>query len=280
MSKNDDADDPTRNRAPREPELSEEEIAEAEAAIALATLPEGDPLPPHVREQVEAAARSVLGNRAKAHALKRAREREGIATTSEGRAPRPPSLQSTTGAGSQIIGAVEGRETARPSPLFAWGGWGFAAAAAIALVVSHARSSSSAGAGDRDRGASSAPSVDRVALRGEDGTAGELRYDRTRGTGVVAFAKAPAWDPEHESLELWVALEGDVSLRPVDLIDATSGREASFGEGKPLCHSAVLGDPSAPRCSAIRSVVITREERRGTMIFEDNHAVLRSVTRP
>ena len=248
------------NQDGRGDELSPEEIAEA--AVTLATLPEGDRLPSHVRERIEVRARALLGDRAKAHARKRAEER----TRDDDDVPSR-NLQSTTSAGSQVYGAFDEPAARGPSRLFGWSGWALAAAAAVALfVLSREPSRTSLGASS---GEPAAPSV-RLALEGDGRVAGELRYDPARGTVSLSLTAPPAVDATRESLQLWVAFQGDVAPRPVALLD---GPSLAVGEGARLCQ----GDPSrgAP-CTAIREALVTREALGGSLVFSERKVVLRS----
>lgn len=248
------------NQDERGDELSPEEIAEA--AVTLATLPEGDRLPSHVRERIEVRARALLGDRAKAHARKRAVDR----TREDDEVPSR-NLQSTTSAGSQVYGAFDEPAARGPSRLFGWSGWALAAAAAVALfVVSRGPSRTSVGA---SAGEPAAPAA-RLALEGDGRVAGELRYDPTRGTVALSLTAPPNVDATRESLQLWIAFQGDVAPRPVALLD---GPSLTVGEGARLCQ----GDPSrsAP-CVAIRDALVTREALGGSLVFSERKVVLRS----
>jgi hypothetical protein len=253
-------------------ELSDEEIAEAEAALTLALLPEGDRLPGHVRDRVASDAKSFLDQRAKLHAQTRAESRA--------RSTPPPaarSLQSTTSAGSQVVSAFD--QGAAPAPrsrssaLFGWGGWALAAAAGMALFLAPSRAPSRGGpAGGGAPSASLA--VDAVALRGPGDARGELRYERSEGTGRVTLKGAPTLDPERESLQLWIAFVGDTSPRPVALLGG--GATEAFGAGQPVCVSPRATGDGEPRCAAVREVVVTRETRQGALVLAPERVVLRS----
>lgn len=265
--------------------LSDDEIAEAEAAVTLATLPDGERMPAHVRERVEASAKAVLGKRAKAHALKRAEgnERASVRLAAAGGAPSARSMQSTTSAGSQVA-AIEPEARPRPTPLFAWAGWAFAAAAGIALVVSQSRGPSGHAAG----GGPAAPPqaarvVDQIRLTGAGDAVGEVRYDRNEGTGVLKLSRAPSVDPQREALQLWISFDADRVLRPITLVNDGAGApaaEIAFGAGRPFCQGGLSSEHSAPRCVAIHDVVVTREDRRGALVFEEARAVLRAERAP
>ncbi|CAN5925379.1 hypothetical protein BH11MYX4_BH11MYX4_33750 [soil metagenome] len=238
-------------------ELSDEEIAEAEAAVTLATLPEGDRMPAHVRERVEFRGRAFVGELAKAHARTRAAR----------------NMQSTTGAGSQVVETAEAPVAPRATSLFGWSGWAFAAAATAALFVSLSRGGSASTTAGAPR-----PAEDRVRLSGADRSAGELRYDRASGSGTLTLSGLPKLDAERESLELWIRFDGDSAPRPIALVDASSATLA-LGEGKRLCQ----GDPATARstqgspCVAIRDVLLTREDKRGSLVFREVNVVLRAA---
>lgn len=258
-----------------DPEISDEELAEAAAAVALATLPQDELMPAHVRERVEVAAKAYLGNRAKVHARERAADADRLAAMGEPHGP--PRMQSTTSAGSHVVAPFDETPRARPTSLLAWSGWGLAAAAVIALLAGRlSRSPSSASAGAD--GAFAPSTEERLVLRGAGDVAGELRHDRARGTATVKLTRAPRLDADRESLQLWVVFEGDTAPRPLALLDANG--ETTLGMGQPLCQGSPSAELPAPRCVALREAVVTLEERRGTVVFREDHAVMRGKRSP
>lgn len=264
--------------------LSEEELAEAEAALTLAFLPDGDRLPTKVRERVEADARSFFGQRAKVHAIRRAdnKNREGQERAARGAGAASSKVQSTTSAGAHVVTAFDESPKAAPrsTSLLGWAGWGLAAAACLALFVSQSRTPSRApGSGVEAR---SDRVVDRLSLTGAgvgDGRArGELRYDRALGTGQISITDGPQLDGHLESLQLWIAFDGDASPRAIALLEGAT--ELSFGAGRQVCQSPAASILSGPRCAAVRDVVVTREDKRGTLVFVADRVVLRGGRTP
>ena len=225
--------------------ISDEELTAA--AVTLATLEDGAPLPARVRERVEASGRRVLGERAKHHALRRAFE---------------SNASSTTSAGSQVMVAIHDAAPAPPRRLgaYAWrGGAALAAAAAVMLVVRSRIPSPATGGAVHD--------VERIEVGDASGMHGELRYDRGDGTGVFTLAQAPAvTTTEGERLQLWIAFEGDTAPRPVALLFATS-LDVAFG--------AVCRPGPASRCAPVQEVFVTREDTRGAFTFVAERTLLR-----
>ena len=271
--------------ASAESELSADEIAEAEAAVALATLPEDDRLPDHVRERVEAGGKAFLGERAKNHARKRAEDQGRDSAQKVATAGAQPlrALQSTTSAGSQIVG-IDEREpsrAARPSSLSklsAWGGWAFAAAAAVALFATRSPALSSRSAGEQ---AVTSPVVQRFALSGPGNGAGWLEYDRTHGTFKTELTRAPNIDAQRESMQLWLAFDGEGEPRPIAILDATGASnvlrtgtvcQANPGRGMP--------GSTSPSCLPVVAVVVTREAARGALLLDRDRVVLQGRPSP
>jgi len=272
--------------------LSDEEVAEAEAAVTLALLPEEERLPTHLRERVEADAKAYFGNRAKVHAFKRAeaRDRDRKQGIAQGKVPAAGNMQSTTSAGSQVMAAFADEPAApvrlRSSSVIALAGWGLAAAACLALFVSQSRGPTTTRRSAGGSPTQAEPVVERFTLTGplarELGPGGqpvgELRFDRSLGTGVITISGGPTLDAQRESLQLWMAFDGDASPRAITLLEGVN--ELPFGAGRPVCESPRSGGLSALRCASVREVVVTREEKRGTLVFVADRIVLRGVRTP
>lgn len=243
--------------------MTDEEIANAEAAVTLAVVPEEERLPEELRARVEADARAFLGQRAKEHARRRA----------ETAAPAR-SLDSTTAAGSQVLVPDDDEPVRAKAPLLPYAGWLVAVAASVALFVSHNRSAPSAAG-------STNGTTQEITLLGAGGASGTVSFDRTRGTGLVRLAATPPGGDAKDRLQVWLTFEGDAAPRPVLLV-ASGAKEASFGTESPLCLRAAGLEPrsGAGVCAAIRSVQITRAPRTGVLVFEPSAVVMKADASP
>ncbi len=253
--------------------FSEEELAEAAAAVTLATLPEGERLPPALRERVEASGRAILGQRAKLHARRRAEERAHASLSELQGAKAPSSIHSTTSAGAQVVGMETAAVGPKPARLVTWTGWAFAAAACLALYVTRTQ------VPQVGTPAASGSLVQLVGLVGPDEGAAELQYDRSAGAGTLRVRHVPAVDPERPRLELWVTLEGETTARAVTLFDGAAD-ELLLVPGQIACHAAPAALPSPAPCVAIRDVTVTREGPTGSLVLEPRRVVLRSRGAP
>ncbi len=254
--------------------LTVEELSEAEAAVTLALLPDGDPMPAHVRDRVTSGARAFLGSRAKDYAIRRAGDTPSVRAKLV--APRAVSnsrgMQSTTSAGSHVMASFDDPVAEASSPskaVFAWGGWAFAAAAGIAFFISQT-------VGQKGGGGESPMNIQQISLRSLPSSAhvGEMLYDRANGTCVVKLPHVEAIHRGEEALELWVAFDGDPKARPVALLDAES-TEVTLGRELPLCQGKLSSAPPGAHCASIREAVITREKNHGSLIFDAERVVFR-----